>query len=95
MSDEQTFYQAICPNYEAVVQPDVDAVDAVASVDCPLQVVYGERDTTADWEPVVERARELDWTVEPIGADHHFVGQASKVGECVGSFLARALEPAD
>jgi len=75
--------------------PDLDAAAELDEVACPGYVLYGERDATADWEPVVERARELDWTVEPIGADHHFVGQASKVGERVGSFLARALEPAD
>lgn len=77
------------------IASDLDAAAELATVACPGYVLYGERDTTADWEPVVERARELDWTVESIGADHHFVGQASKVGQRVGSFLARALEPAD
>jgi hypothetical protein len=35
-----------------------DAADAVDGIDAPLLVVYGSRDTTAGWEPVVEAARE-------------------------------------
>jgi hypothetical protein len=70
---------------------DLDVPAALAGVACPGYVLYGERDTTADWGPIVDRARALGWTVESIGADHHFVGQASKVGERVAAFLADAL----
>ncbi|EMA49196.1 MULTISPECIES: alpha/beta hydrolase [Halococcus] len=64
-----------------------DAVAALDGVDCPAQVLYAERDTTADWEPVVDRARELDLTVTALSADHFFVGQAEKVAaEVVGFF---------
>lgn len=69
----------------------LDAAAAVADIDCPLQVVYGERDTTADWEPVVERARGVGAEVVAISGDHHFVGQDAKVGEIVGEFLAARL----
>jgi len=69
----------------------LDAVDAVASVDCPLQVVYGERDTTADWEPVVERARGVGAEVVAMSSDHHFVGRDAKVGSVVAGFLAERL----
>lgn len=71
--------------------PDLDAAAELDDVACPGYVLYGERDATADWEPVVEAARGLGWTVESIGADHHFVGQATKVGERASSFLERAL----
>lgn len=69
----------------------LDATAALDAVDAPGYVLYGERDTTAEWEPVVERARALGWTVESMGADHHFVGQAEKVGERCGAFLRDAL----
>jgi alpha/beta superfamily hydrolase len=70
---------------------DLDAAAELDVVDAPGYVLYGERDTTADWEPVVERARALGWTVESMGADHHFVGQASKVGTKCGEYLLGEL----
>jgi alpha/beta superfamily hydrolase len=69
---------------------DLDAAAELDAVDCPGYVLYGERDTTAEWEPVVDRARDLGWRVESMPADHHFVGQAGKVGEKVAAFLRDA-----
>ncbi|WP_255195403.1 alpha/beta hydrolase [Halorarius litoreus] len=66
---------------------DLDAAADLGEVTCPGYVLYGERDTTAEWEPVVDRARELGWSVEAMSADHHFVGQSTKVGEKVAAFL--------
>lgn len=66
---------------------------AVGEIDCPLQVVYGERDDTADWRPVVAAARDRGATVETLPADHHFVGQATAVGDLVADFCADALDP--
>jgi len=74
----------------ARLSEELDAVAALADVACPVQVVYGERDTTADWEPVVERARELGYEVASMSADHHFVGQAGKAADRVGAFLVDA-----
>jgi alpha/beta superfamily hydrolase len=74
---------------------DLDATAALDAVSCPGYVLYGERDTTAEWEPVVERARALGWSVESMAADHHFVGQAGKVGERCGAFLRDALAADD
>ncbi|ESP88205.1 dienelactone hydrolase family protein [Candidatus Halobonum tyrrellensis] len=70
---------------------DLDAAAALDRVDCPVQVVYGSRDTTADWEPVVERARDRGADVVELSADHFFVGQAGKVGETAGEWLAGRL----
>ncbi|WP_049901075.1 alpha/beta hydrolase [Halococcus agarilyticus] len=64
-----------------------DAVAALDGIDCPVQVLYAERDTTADWRPVVERARELDLAVTALSADHFFVGQAEKVAAAVVGFF--------
>ncbi|MFC7153975.1 dienelactone hydrolase family protein [Halomarina halobia] len=69
----------------------LDAAAALDAIDCPVQIVYGERDTTAEWEPVVERARELGYEVEAMRADHHFVGQGEKVAGRVAAFLRRTL----
>lgn len=68
-----------------------DALTALDALDCPVQIVYGERDETVDWRPVVQRARERGFAVESMPADHHFVGQAEAVGQRVGDFLADAL----
>ena len=65
----------------------LDAVAAIGAIDCPVQVVVGERDDTVDWEPVADRAADLGHAVERLPADHHFVGQADRVGETVGPFL--------
>jgi len=70
---------------------DLDAVDALDDVTAPVQVLYGTRDTTADWEPVVERARERGDAVVELSADHFFVGQADSVAEHVAEFLVAAL----
>ncbi|MFC7046832.1 CocE/NonD family hydrolase [Halobacteriaceae archaeon GCM10025711] len=70
---------------------DLDAVAAFDSISAPVQVVYGTRDETADWAPLVERARECEQAVVEMSADHHFVGQEEKVGTTVATFLARNL----
>lgn len=66
----------------------IDAVAAVEDVDCPVGVVYGERDTTVDAEAVAERVRESGGTVEVVSADHHFVGQTQKVAEKIAAMLS-------
>ena len=66
---------------------DLDAVPAMARIDAPATVAYGERDEIADWEPVVERAAELDWPTTALSADHFFVGRTEVVAETIGGFL--------
>lgn len=73
------------------ITPELDAVAELKDVTCPVQVIYGHRDDTVDWEPVVEHAREFDHAVESLPADHHFVGQADKVGARVADFLEQWL----
>ncbi|WP_073307281.1 dienelactone hydrolase family protein [Halobaculum gomorrense] len=75
----------------ARIASDLDAVAALEDIDCPTQVVYATRDDTADWKPVVERARELGVETVEWSADHFFVGQAGKVGDAVGAWLSDAL----
>lgn len=68
-----------------------DAAAAVVDVPAPAKVVYGARDDTADWKPVVDAAREADWEVQELSADHFFVGQGAKVASAVVDFLAPQL----
>ncbi|WP_058366594.1 CocE/NonD family hydrolase [Haloparvum sedimenti] len=78
----------------ARLNPDTDAVtalDALADAGTPTRVVHATRDTTADWEPVVERARELGLSVAEIDADHFFVGKSGQAAEAVGGFLSPRL----
>jgi alpha/beta superfamily hydrolase len=67
---------------------DIDAVAAVADIDCPLGIVYGERDTTVDADAVAERVREYGGRVVTLSADHHFVSQTQMAGEQVASLLS-------
>jgi alpha/beta superfamily hydrolase len=65
----------------------IDAVEAVAAVDCPVGVVYGERDTTVDAAAVAEEVRRLGGRVESVGADHFFVGQTDTVGALLDDLI--------
>ena len=83
---------AVAPT--ARLNPDVDAVDALDEVverGVPVRILYATRDSTADWEPVVERARELDVETVAFESDHFFVGRSGEVGERVAAFLAPRL----
>ncbi|WP_254767161.1 alpha/beta hydrolase [Salinilacihabitans rarus] len=70
---------------------DLEVVPALDSLSIPVQVLYGSRDATVDWEPVVERARERGDDVVECSADHFFVGQYEKVATAVAEFLAPRL----
>jgi hypothetical protein len=85
-----------CPAAVAVLAPpnrlnDLDAAGALPEITCDLQVLYGERDTTVDWEPAVEAAHGTGTEVTALPADHHFVGQDGKVGTAAASFLRARL----
>lgn len=84
---------ALAPTAE--LNPDVNAVDALGEVGCPVQLVVADRDTTANWEPVAERARELDCLVTELSTDHFFLGQTDAVGELIGGFLDSHLQGGD
>lgn len=68
-----------------------DATDALKRIDCPVNIVYGERDTTADWEPVVEQAKKAGHSVTPMSADHFFVGQTGAITDRIARFLRANL----
>jgi len=75
----------------SVLAPPGDAAATVESVDCPLRVVVGERDTTVDWTPVAERSRERGDDVVSLPADHGFAGQLDGLAAAVGPFLSDRL----
>lgn len=67
----------------------VAALDDLADSGVPTSVVYATRDTTADWEPVVERARELGLETGSFDADHLFVGRTGDVADAVAEAFDR------
>jgi alpha/beta superfamily hydrolase len=69
-------------------EPTAPAVDAL---DCPLQVLYGERDSTVDSVGIADRAREHGHSVDALPADHFFVGQTDDVADRVAAFFDGAL----
>jgi alpha/beta superfamily hydrolase len=69
----------------------LDAAAALADVEGPVQVIYGTRDDTADWKPLVERAEASGREVVEMSADHFFVGQHGNVAELVDDFLVEGL----
>ena len=75
--------------------PDLDATAAYDAIDCSVQVCYGERDTTVEWEPIVDRARERGDEVVAIPGDHFFVGQDGTIADDVSAFFASALLESD
>ncbi|ELY58769.1 alpha/beta hydrolase [Natronolimnohabitans innermongolicus] len=85
------------PDAVAVLAPtaqlaeDLDAFEALAGLETPVQIRYGERDTTVDWEPIVERARERGDDVAALSADHFFVGKHDTIAGDVAAFFERVL----
>ncbi|RLM62740.1 alpha/beta hydrolase [Halorubrum sp. Atlit-8R] len=78
----------------ARLNPDVDAVAALGDLverGVPTRVLYATRDSTADWEPVVERAGELGIETVAFESDHFFVGRSGTVGEAAAAFLGEQL----
>lgn len=85
------------PDAVAVLAPtvrladDLDALAALESLEAPLHVCYGERDSTVDWEPIVECARERDDPVTAFPADHFFVSKAEEIAATVAPFFVETL----
>ncbi|ELZ15230.1 alpha/beta hydrolase [Haloterrigena salina JCM 13891] len=74
---------------------DLDAVDALESLESgtPVRILYGERDETVDWEPVVDRARERGSAVTALTGDHFFLGKHDAIADEVATFFADVLRP--
>ena len=78
----------------ARLNPDVDAVgalDDLVALAVTTRILYATRDSTADWEPVIERAKELGIETGAFESDHFFVGRAGDVGKAVGEFFGTRL----
>ncbi|MFB6361189.1 MAG: alpha/beta hydrolase [Halobacteriales archaeon] len=67
--------------------PSIDTIEALESVPAPVLLLYAERDRVVDSEPTADRAQALGHEVSALPADHHFVGQRTKVAEHVGAFF--------
>jgi alpha/beta superfamily hydrolase len=75
------------------VTEDLDVVAAVSDLDSPLQVLYGTRDTTTEWEPVVDAAKNADAAVEELSADHFFLRKHDRIGKSVAEFFDEDDDP--
>jgi alpha/beta superfamily hydrolase len=78
----------------ARLNPDVDAVaalDGLVDLGVPTRILYATRDSTADWEPVVERAEEVGVETAAFESDHFLVGRSGEVGERVAAFFRSRL----
>ncbi|MFC6716841.1 alpha/beta hydrolase [Natrialbaceae archaeon GCM10025810] len=66
---------------------DLDVLEALADLEAPIAVCYGERDATVEWEPVVDATAERGGETVALPADHFFVGQEAKVARTVRSLF--------
>jgi alpha/beta superfamily hydrolase len=72
----------------AGISDELDAVDAVDNIACPIGIIHGERDTTVEAQAVAERIRAHGGEVIVLSADHHFAGQTAAVGARVVELLS-------
>ncbi|CAI49074.1 alpha/beta hydrolase fold protein [Natronomonas pharaonis DSM 2160] len=82
------------PSAVAVLSPaaslaagELDAVAAVADIDAPMALVYGERDTMIDATAVADALTDAGGDVASLPADHFFVGQTQRVGAAIAAFF--------
>ncbi len=74
---------------------ELDALEAYGRLSVPVQVCYGERDTTVEWKPLVECARDRGDDVTSFPADHFFLGKRSEIASVVRDFFERTLLESD
>lgn len=72
---------------DARISDELDAVAALDEISVPVGIVYGERDSTVAWQPVVNRARACDHDIVSMSADHFFIGQTESVAKTVVEFV--------
>lgn len=75
----------------AQLNNNLDAVTVLREIGAPLQVIYGNKDTTVNWEPVVKGAQDADEEVIKLPADHSFVGQRDQIAEITTQFFDNVL----
>ena len=52
---------------------NLDAVDALGEIRMPIQVLYGSRDTTVNWESIIKTAQDTDCEVVKLPANYSFI----------------------
>jgi uncharacterized protein len=71
----------------ATLGEDLDAVAALSALESPVRLLYGERDTTVDWEPLTERAGDRCDDVVSLPADHFFLGTREEIARSTADFF--------
>lgn len=75
----------------ATLDDEISAINVLESLSCPVQIIYGERDTTAPGDPFLEYAEVDNLQIKALPGDHFFVGKTQAIGSKVGSFLSNIL----
>jgi alpha/beta superfamily hydrolase len=57
----------------------------------PLFVVIGTRDSTVDWEPVLDAATDRAASIMELQADHFFIGKETEISREVTAFFTNHL----
>lgn len=70
---------------------DLDALEAYAALEGPVLVCHGERDSTVEWESIVDRARDRGDEVRSYPADHFFLATETEVATDVADVFERTL----
>ncbi|MFP4627425.1 MAG: alpha/beta hydrolase [Halobacteriales archaeon] len=81
----------LAPSVRVAADADLDVVAALRALPCDAQVLYGERDQTVNWTPIVEAAEARGCDVVAIAGDHFFVGQDEAIAEAVATFFERCV----
>lgn len=87
LDDSLAAVSVLAPTAQLGEDGDLDAHAALSDLDLPLQVCHGERDTTVDWEPIVERARNRGAKIHSLPADHFFLGTQPEIAAAVSDFF--------
>lgn len=83
---------ALAPSVDVTEDTELDVLTAFRSLPCAVQVLYGERDQTVDFEPIVQAANDRGCDVVAIPGDHFFVGQNDIIAAAVADFFSRVLD---
>lgn len=81
----------LAPSVQIAHETDLDVMAAFRSLPCDVQILYGGRDETAEWRPIVEAAKQRGCEVVEMSADHFFVGQNKAITEVVVPFFNRHI----
>lgn len=82
---------ALAPSVRLARESDLHVVSAFESLPCDVQVIYGERDQTVEWRPIIDVAKDRGCELVAMSADHFFVGQGEAIANAVVAFFEKTI----